>query len=1393
VTVTVISTGSGTRADLRLRVPDAMPAEDLATALREAVGADPGSPVTIDGRPTPAAGTAADCQLVDGGIVRIGGPAAEHPGTGPELVVTCGPDAGRRLLLTEGGHVVGREPGCDLAVDDAATSRRHLLIRFTRGGTAISDLGSANGTTLDGHPLGAGVTTSLAAGQELRLGDSRLRLRPASSAGATCPRPDGRVAIHRSPRMEPADGAAEIRFPTAPETPSPPRVPILAATAPLLAGIVLALVLRQWEFLAFTALSPVMVLAQAAADRRSARRTARRAARDHERATTSAREQLAAALGAERRRRLAGAPGVGELIAAARHRDPILWSRVAADRDALVLRLGRGDDLSEVQVSGGPSATAVDVPIGVAIREVGVLGICGPRERRTALVRALVLQASTLHGPSQLRLVLLAPGRADDWAWARWLPHVAPRGERCAAMLGFDDEQVAARIGELTGPPEPGRADRVPTLVVVDAGSAADHAGLARLAERAGPDLCVIWSAGDQRQLPARTAAIATVAATPQPGLAVLYAGDGRPSQAIPDLVGVDVAEAAARDLARLRDGDGPDTAELPALVRWSDANRIDLHDHESAVRALTRRWAHGPSTSVVLGRTAIGWLTVDLGRDGPHALLAGTTGAGKSELLLGLVCGLVAGNRPDQLSLLLVDHKGGATFGPCAALPHTVGVITDLDAAATTRALMSLSAELRRRESLFAAAGASDFESYSGLAETDRALALARLVIVVDEFATLAEDQPDFVGGLVGIAQRGRSLGVHLVLATQRPEGVVSADIRANTGLRICLAVARDNDSRDVIDSPAAAAISPDTPGRGFVRIGPGELREFQAAQVGGPCAGSPVLQVELSPAATLGDRPAPPAPGLSERTELDALIAAALEVSRRTDVAGGPPPWLPPLPDAIALSSLPGGDSHRQLPCGMVDLPADGVQRPLTVDLSTGGTTLVAGSARSGRTTAIRTIVMSAAAGHSPDELAIWAIDAAGDLADLAGLPHCGGVVPAHDVDRIDRLVGHLTEQVARRRRDRGGDRPILLLAIDSWHGLATAADHRDGGRLADALLRLAVDGPAAGLRLLITSDRSGLAGRLAGAVSDKYVLRLSDPSDFALIGVPLRDLPRDLPPGRGIRAGDLATIQFAVADEPVVAAARRWASPRRPVRRFDPLPRRVPMAAIASAGREADLDAVTLGLRADDLSPLRLARRDIGNSFVIAGPAGSGRTTALALLAHQLTGRRVTVSCRDDSALLASSDVIRLPADDQDHAAALLESLCTGDGPPADVLIDDADLLPEGPLWDRLERLVRIPARPDQIVALAASIEAMALAYRGPIAQARRAKAGLLLGAVTPLDGELLGLRLPRRAVADPPPGRGWLASRGTATHLQLADPAVPAAGSHPSSPDGDRRPR
>ena len=261
--------------------------------------------------------------------------------------------------------------------------------------------------------------------------------------------------------------------------------------------------------------------------------------------------------------------------------------------------------------------------------------------------------------------------------------------------------------------------------------------------------------------------------------------------------------------------------------------------------QAIAARWTMGGETTMaMLGESFDGPFGIDIRRDGPHGLIAGTTGAGKSELLQTIVASLAVANKPTAMTFVLVDYKGGSAFKDCVQLPHTVGMVTDLDNHLVERALESLGAELKRREHILAEAGAKDIEDYGDIRKKNTHLApMPRLLIVIDEFASMVRELPDFVTGLVNIAQRGRSLGIHLLLATQRPSGVVSPEIRANTNLRIALRVTDGNESTDVIDDPSAGFISKSTPGRAYVRLGANSLVPFQAGRVGGRRPGANVV----------------------------------------------------------------------------------------------------------------------------------------------------------------------------------------------------------------------------------------------------------------------------------------------------------------------------------------------------------------------------------------------------------------------------------------------------------------------------------------------------------------------------------------------------------------------
>ena len=334
----------------------------------------------------------------------------------------------------------------------------------------------------------------------------------------------------------------------------------------------------------------------------------------------------------------------------------------------------------------------------------------------------------------------------------------------------------------------------------------------------------------DERLLPAECQAV--VVAEPG-GLRVQQAMADVIRQVRPDAALPGWCLPLARSIAPVRDvSDGDEASMLPDSARLLDV--LDIEPPAAAV--IAARWRGcGRSTFAIVGESYDGPFGIDLRKDGPHALIAGTTGSGKSELLQTIVASLAIANRPDEMTFVLVDYKGGSAFADCVQLPHTVGMVTDLDPHQVERALASLSAELTRREHTLAAAGAKDIEDYQLLVDKRQARPLPRLVIVIDEFASMVRDLPDFVTGLVNIAQRGRSLGIHLILATQRPSGVVSADIRANTNLRIALRVTDAAESADVIGAPDAASISKTTPGRAYVRLGHGSLVPFQTGRVGG------------------------------------------------------------------------------------------------------------------------------------------------------------------------------------------------------------------------------------------------------------------------------------------------------------------------------------------------------------------------------------------------------------------------------------------------------------------------------------------------------------------------------------------------------------------------------
>ncbi len=1359
-----------------------------------------------------------------------------------ELRFVGGPEAGRTVRLGPGRYVVGRGDEADIRLGaDPLVSRRHAELVVSGDGVEIVDLGAANKVLVAGCPLAGG---RLAEHEAVQLGETVVAWAAVAAADAVVASDgEGHVVLNRPPRILPEPVVHHVTVPLPATRPSRPAFSVVGAAIPLLAGVAIAVALHQPVFLLFAVLSPLTGLANHLSARRSgsqAHRLAQGLAAD---ATRDAADALRQALEAEADERRRAAPDPATLAGWAFGPGARLWERRRGDPDFCHLRLGLADQPARAVRLDGPAAepeslVLTQVPAVLDLPAAGVVGVAGPAAARRALARALIVQACTLHAPEDLQLAVCASdGPTSDWSFVRLLPHARPDDGPSARLAATPDTLagVAGGLAQLvddrlrrleTAGPERVAGEPL-VLVVLDGAYQLRAAPLVARLLRRGPEVGVACIALDEAEalLPEECTTTVTFGAGEPTRCTLRSTGAAPLERVLADLAGTAFAEATARALAPVRcSGHGAD-ATLPSSVRLLEL--LDLDPPSSS--ELARRWAGSDGAPrAVLGRTGLGACAVDLRRDGPHGLVAGTTGAGKSELLQTLVAGLAAAVPPDALTFVLVDYKGGAAFTDAARLPHTVGMVTDLDAHLTARALASLGAELRRRERLFQAAGARDLDEYwratgDGLGRRR----LARLLIVVDELAALVEELPGFVDGLVDLARRGRSLGIHLLLATQRPSGVVSPSIRTNTNLRVALRVTDAADSLDVVDAPTAAHIRKETPGRAFVRVGHDELVEVQTASVSGrpprsgPAAGVRLVRLDgvapggAAPGGAAGRAAAAAGGGVPGRDDdlpepdLVRLVEAARSAATALGLGPARRPWLPPLPSHCTLDELPAlagsaPGSPTRLAFGVEDHPDEQARVLAAYDLEAGGHLLVAGDAGSGRSSLLRALAVSAARALPPADLHCYVLDGGnGALSALELLPHCGAVVSRLEPERVERLLGRLADEVARRHQSLalggfaslqearaaggpGGDLPYLLLLVDRYEGFLAAFDAHDGGRLVSALLQLLRDGPSAGLRVVLAGDRSVLAGRLPSLAETTVVLRLNDRTGYALAGLDAASLPEPLPPGRGVRVPSGAELQVALlAGDPsgpaqAAAVTRLGRELARACREAGvagtTLPE--PIGALPSVVALSRLGPGTgsgllVGVGGDHVLPLRVPLEDRGG-FLVVGPARSGRSNTLAVLARSLlaAGRPVVVLAPRPSPLasLAGAPGVTVLAGRDlagDGAVAVLDGLPAG----AAVLVDDANLLDPSGLTEAVARCARSAADTGHLVVAAAPPPEAAVALRGLLPELRRARAGVVLCPQAPTDGEALGVRLPHSLLAAGPPGRAVLAVDGLLTPLQV----------------------
>ena len=1119
------------------------------------------------------------------------------------------------------------------------------------------------------------------------------------------------------------------------------------------------------------------------------------------------------------------------------------------------------------------TAVVDGAPATLSLAAAGVVGVVGNRDAARRLAQCWVAELAAFHAPTDVRLAGLLDSRtASQWEWAKWLPHVRDplAGDgfgRTRRTITADESwffsgletlmaprrETRSRTAALAGPlQDTGRLPVERVVIVVEDWHPARAIGtpLAEAIEEATTlGLCVVLLAAERSDLPACTAAWVQVnddATT----AALHHAGPDGTTVApitldVPDSPALD---ALARHLAPLRlagvdaHADLVDTVRLVDLLGLEHADAIDpagawltTADITGARTPPAADDGESPHRDPALLLTApIGTaadgqpMLLDLkeaaaGGIGPHGVLVGATGSGKSELLRTLTVALAARHHPELLAMTLIDFKGGAAFAGLQELPHVAGVITNLadDLSLIDRVRAALIGEVNRRQELLRVAGnIESISAYHALTATRDLPGLPYLVVVVDEFGELLSANPDFLDVFIQIGRLGRSLGIHLLLATQRLDEGRIRGLEPHLRYRVALRTFSAPESQAVLGNADAFELPP-LPGLGYLKVDTIQTR-FKAALVTSPyrppedvriysLAGDDVVRpFRLVDAGAMHDRAAR---ADEQRTDLDVLVAAlTTPPDTRTHQV-----WLPPLPPSLSLGELLAvtGSTIRnmQVPFGLLDQPDRQSQRPYVLDLSGGGGNVaIVGAPRTGKTTALLTLLCGLACVHPVSRCQIYALDlTGGGLHVIDGLPHVGAVVGRDQPETVARVVRELralvNERAAmmrdaqvtdlgelRRRALEAGTNPLpdLVLAID---GMALLRAHYP--EVEADVSELAATGLHYGVHVVTTASRwLDIRPALLDALGTRVELRLNDPVESQVNRHAAALLPDDIA-GRALtRDGEQVQVALPGLLPPtalhtvydqlaqlVATVQEQEGDARAP--RITPLP---------TSLVETDLPAcppgvLRLGLQEYRSMPVQLDLLAPGQSLFVAGDQNSGRTTLLRRIVREL-GRAddVVVHVVDptrrliDVADLPFVEYSFTPADASQRMAALaklledrmpppgmsLAELRAGnwwEGPDHVLVVDDYELLvPTGGGLSPLAPLLDVMTYAADIgfhVVLARRITGLQRhSYEAVTQRVRDSVDTALVLSGPPQEGPVFG-DVPARAQ---PPGRGVLVQRG-----------------------------
>ncbi|MFF5626914.1 type VII secretion protein EccCa [Microbacterium sp. NPDC012755] len=1006
-----------------------------------------------------------------------------------------------------------------------------------------------------------------------------------------------------------------------------------------------------------------------------------------------------------------------------------IWQRRRRDADFLVTRVGIGDvdwfslslplESTPVQpfdsimvgearnVIAGQSRIA-GMPATVPLRQAGIVSVVGDPQHTTGLVRSLIAQLASTHAPEDLQIGLASPpDQIDAFTGFDLLPHalldvwdgpvsarrVAQDPSELMALVRDDVTARAARAavrqrnGNLLG-----TVERPLLLIIDDTSCEASSIPMPDGFSPAQLGITIISIVRDRLHEPSDTSIRLTIDHGPEPVLRI----DTTPAVAAPaervrpDSLALDLFAGFTSRIAPFR----LSAASKREEGTEQEQDALDLLGITSIDDLSPARWRPQSRTEFLRVPVAVGDdgspVHIDLkesahGGMGPHGICIGATGSGKSEFLRTLILSLALTHGPDDLSMILVDYKGGAAFTPFQSLPHIAGLIDNLadDAQLIQRAKSSLEGEIVRRQRLLKDAGSfSSITDYRDARDKNPDMpALPHLFVVIDEFGELLTAEPDFIDLLLQIGRIGRALGIHLLLASQRIEGGRLRGLDTYLSYRIGLRTFSEQESSVILETPDAFHLPP-IPGYGYLKVDTTVYTRFKAAYVSGPVP-RPATQLQADDAkwgpfvqpryntieqgATGHD-----APALSGVSDGPALLDEC--VSRlRAGVLTTPPVWLPPLPDRMPLFRVLGGRDPQLLhvPIGVLDEPARQTQGVWELDLTrSGGHFAVVGAPQSGRTTFLRTFAAGIATTHTPKQVTIYGLDLTGSgLSRLEDFPHVGGIATRANREQQLRLLEELHLMIAERERlfrshrieslaqfrnkHASGELPSIVspdvVVLIDGYGLVRTEFENLADKLADLLTR----GGSFGLHLVLALTRwSEVTMSLQPLIGNRLELRLNDPTESA-VARKLAETIRSTQPGRSLTDtrlfGQIALPTINDVDDDHIGdaltelakqTAASWQGPAASPIRL--LPEDLSPDTMPDEFDEPD--RLPIGLRQDTMEPALLDLESTDQHILVLGDAASGKTTflrqVLTTLIHRHSPEELVIALMEPRSGLSTS---------------------------------------------------------------------------------------------------------------------------------------------------------